>query len=54
MKKLESNKRTFFLKQLGQDLELDPSLLEKVQKLIQNDFIDTYKSDIPFLTIRIP
>jgi HD superfamily phosphohydrolase len=50
--KLEPNEENF-LKQLNQDLELDPSLLEKSTKEI-NAFIDTYKSEIPFFNYSNP
>jgi hypothetical protein len=50
--KLESNEENF-LKQLSQDLELDPILLDKSTKEI-NAFIDTYKSEIPFFNYSNP
>ena len=50
--KLESNEE-HFLKQLSQDLELDSILLEKSTKEI-NDFIDTYRADIPFFNYSNP
>ena len=50
--KLEPNEENF-LKQLSQDLDLDATLLEKSANEI-NNFIDTYKSEIPFFNFSNP
>ena len=50
--KLEHNEENF-LKQLSSDLELESDLLEKSKKVI-NDFIEKYKSEIPFFNYSNP
>ena len=50
--KLEHNEENF-LKQLSSDLELESYLLEKSKKVI-NDFIEKYKSEIPFFNYSNP